>query len=102
LHTDQGDLAAGFGVMVCLRSGHYSGGLYVMPGFDVAVDLAAGDVLFSDVHEWHGNTALVGDPATYERITLVCYYRARMRECGSAAAELARVKRHGTRALHVS
>lgn len=91
-HTDAGDLVSGFGVMLCLRSGAYQGGLYVMPEYRVAVDLQAGDVLLSDVHCIHGNTSILGDPARYERITVVCYYRANMIACGSPAEELLRVK----------
>ena len=101
LHTDKGDLAAGFGVMACLRAGTYTGGLYVMPAYGIAVDLHAGDVLLSDVHEWHGNTPIVGDPKYYERITVVCYYRARMAQWGSSIEELARVKRDGQTRMRV-
>ena len=92
LHTDKGDLAAGFGVMICLRAGTYTGGYYVMPEYRVAVDLQAGDVLLSDVHCLHGNTALVGDAIRYERMTVVCYYRERMQDCGTPAEELQRAK----------
>jgi hypothetical protein len=63
-----------------------------MPHYRIAVDLQAGDVLLSDVHCVHGNTALVGHAARYERMTVVCYYRANMRACGSPADELARAK----------
>jgi hypothetical protein len=96
LHTDKGDLPEGFGVMLCLRAGPYTGGLYVLPAYGVAVDLQHGDVLLSDVHEWHGNTALVGEPGTYERITLVCYYRSKMAHCGTPAEEL----RHAQQLAH--
>lgn len=92
LHQDAGDLKAGFGVMLCFRLGHYTGGYYVMPQFRIAVDLRAGDLLLSDVHEWHSNTALVGNPQRYERITMVCYFREKMVQCGTMAEELARVK----------
>lgn len=93
LHQDAGDLKAGFGVMLCWRFGAYTGGYYVMPQFRVAVDLYAGDVLFSDVHEWHGNTALEGSVLAYERISIVCYMREKMVQCGSQQEELVRVKR---------
>lgn len=99
LHQDAGDLKAGFGVMLCLRAGTYTGGVYVMPQYRIAVDLRAGDVLLSDVHEWHGNTPLVGDASRYERLTMVCYYRAKMIQCGTMAEELAKVKRRGQGAL---
>lgn len=93
LHQDAGDLPEGFGVMACFRTGRYTGGYYVMPRYRIAVDLRAGDVIFSDVHEYHGNTALVGNAAQYERMTVVCYFREKMTECGSAQEELERAKR---------
>jgi hypothetical protein len=92
LHQDAGDLKAGFGVMLCLRAGHYTGGYYTMPQYRIAVDLQAGDVILSDVHEWHANTPLVGNPARYERITVVCYCREKMIHCGTMAEELTRAK----------
>jgi hypothetical protein len=92
LHQDAGDLKAGFGVMLCLRAGHYTGGYYTMPQYRIAVDLQAGDVILSDVHEWHANTPLVGNPARYERITVVCYFREKMVHCGTMAEELTRAK----------
>jgi hypothetical protein len=95
LHRDAGDLAAGFGVMACWRRGTYTGGYYCMPQFRIAVDLHAGDVLLSDVHEWHANTPLVGDPTHYERLTMVCYMREKMVHCGSQAAELAQAQARG-------
>jgi hypothetical protein len=100
LHQDAGDLAEGFGVMLCLRAGRYTGGLYVMPAYGVAVDLQHGDVLLSDVHEWHGNTAIIGDTNHYERITIVCYYRTHMRDCGTPAEELARAKQVAHRRVY--
>lgn len=93
VHKDVGDLKAGFGVMACLRAGRYTGGHLVFPRYRVAVDMRTGGVLLADVHEWHGNTPLVGQPGGFERISLVFYYRERMHECGSAAAERDRAKR---------
>ena len=93
VHRDVGDLKTGFGAMACFRAGDYAGGYYVMPQFRVAVDLYAGDVVLSDVHEWHGNTPLHGNPKAYERITMVCYYRERMVDCLPFAEELERVRR---------
>jgi hypothetical protein len=31
------------------------------------------DVLLADVHEWHGNTPLLGVPGGYQRISTVFY-----------------------------
>lgn len=93
LHQDKGDLKAGFGVMTVMERGKYRGGYYVMPQFRVAVDARHGDLLLSDVHEWHGNTALEGLSANWERLSLVLYYRAKMRLCGTWESELERAKR---------
>ena len=92
VHKDEGDLRAGFGVMSVLRRGTYEGCFLCFPKYRVAVDMKSGAVLLADVHEWHGNTPLVGTDGNYERISLVFYYREKMRECGSATEELERIK----------
>lgn len=99
-HTDAGDLPEGFGVMLCLRAGSYEGGYYVMPQYRIAVDLHAGDVILSDVHEYHGNTTIEGDAKRYERITVVCYFRAKMVHCGSMQDELRSVKERKSLVRH--
>lgn len=91
-HKDKGDLPEGFGVMTVLQAGHYAGGLLVFPKYRVAVDVRSGGVLLSDVHSWHGNTAIHGAGA-FERWSLVLYYRRLMQKCGSAAEERERAKR---------
>jgi 2-oxoglutarate-Fe(II)-dependent dioxygenase family protein len=93
LHRDSGDYAQGFGVLTVLQGGSYDGGYLVFPKYRVAVDMRTGGVLLTDVHEFHGNTAIVGVPGEYLRLSLVLYFRTRMRECGSAAEELERAKR---------
>jgi hypothetical protein len=92
-HKDKGDLPAGFGVLSVLRAGEYEGGHLVFPQYRVAVDLHPRDVLMADVHEWHGNTALVGEEGRYERISCVFYYRTNMRHCLSPSQERERAKR---------
>jgi hypothetical protein len=92
VHQDVGDLAAGFGVMTAFRAGDYRGGELCFPRQRVAVDLHTGDLLLADVHQWHGNFPLAGAPGTFERLSLVLYYRERIADCGSAAEELARVR----------
>ena len=78
-HQDAGDLAEGFGVMTCTRAGEYTGGYLVLPQYRVAVDYGTTDVLFADVHLWHGNTAMkrVGN-SLFNRITCVHYYRTKI------------------------
>lgn len=91
-HVDAGDLKAGLGNLSVLRAGTYQGGYTVIPRYDCAFDLGSGDVCFFDVHEYHGNTPITAK-APYERISIVCYYREKMSNCGSMMEELERAKR---------
>ena len=91
VHKDVGDLKEGFGVMTAFGHG-YRGGYLCFPEYGVAVDMREGGVLFADVHEWHGNTPIVPFTPTWERLSLVCYYREHMKDCGSAEEELRRAK----------
>jgi len=90
-HKDEGDLKEGFGVMACMGSG-YEGGYLVFPKYRVAVDYRTGDVLLADVHEWHANTAIVGQEREYERLSCVFYFRERMYKCLSPEDELIQAK----------
>jgi hypothetical protein len=92
VHTDSGDFAGGFGVLTALRAGHYTGGYLVLPRYKVAVDIHTTDILFYNVHEWHGNSPFFGIKKQYERVSCVFYARTKMVHCGSAKQELARVK----------
>ncbi len=106
LHTDSGDLDAGFSTLGVMRRGHYTGGWLTFPQFGVAADLQDGDVVLMDAHEWHGNTPMLcghcGDElrkpghvcgamptgaVSPERISVVNYYRTAMETCGSLAEE---------------
>ncbi|KGI79323.1 hypothetical protein IL38_23725 [Actinopolyspora erythraea] len=97
VHTDKGDLDAGFSTLACLRRGEFTGGQLVFPQFRVAVDMADGDLMLMDAHQWHGNvpihcacgTQLNGPcpDCSAERISVVAYYRTRMAECGSPEEE---------------
>jgi hypothetical protein len=92
VHKDVGDLREGFGVMSCLRRGRYEGCYFVFPKYRVALDMRTGCVLCADVHEWHGNTPMKGNHGMFERVSLVLYYREKMKRCGSAIEELDRAK----------
>jgi hypothetical protein len=92
VHQDAGDLKAGFGVMSALRAGRFDGCYTCFPQYRIAADMQTGDVLLADVHEWHGNTPLKPKGA-YERLSLVFYYREKMKECGTPTEELERAKR---------
>lgn len=89
-HKDKGDLKEGFGVMSVLSAGKYSGGYLVFPKYSVAVDMRTADVLLADVHEFHGNTPIVGVEGEYDRVSTVMYFRKNMVHCGTAEEELAR------------
>ena len=81
LHTDQGDLRNGMGVMATL--GRFRGGHLVFPKFGLAFDYEPGDLLFGDVHEAHGNLAFGG-----ERLCTILYCRERMHECAAPGSRL--------------
>lgn len=97
VHTDKGDLDAGFSTIAVLRRGSYTGGRFVFPEFRVAADLQDGDLILMDAHQWHGNTALVCacgekrakmcEACGAERISLVSYMRTAMTSCGSEEEE---------------
>lgn len=95
VHKDAGDLPEGYSCMAVLRRGAYTGGALVFPEYRVGVDLQDGDLLLMDPHEWHGNVALALASPDAERISVVLYYRTKLRACGAPAEELARAKRAG-------
>jgi hypothetical protein len=90
VHTDKGDLDEGISTIACLRRGQLDGGWLCFPRYRIGVDLQDGDVILMDAHEWHGNTALETHSEDAERISVVCYYRTRMADCGSLDEEEAR------------
>jgi hypothetical protein len=96
VHTDKGDLDAGFSCLAVLRRGDYTGGVLVQPQYRVGVDMGHGDLLLMDAHEWHGNTQLAcahgplnGPCKTCgaERISLVAYFRTKLTGCGTPEEE---------------
>lgn len=96
IHKDKGDYKDGFGVMTVMERGNYGGGYLCFPEFRVAVDVRHRDILFSDVHEWHGNTVFVPRSSDWERLSLVLYFRENMIHCESQEKERERVKRWKT------
>ena len=90
-HYDKGDLPEGFGNLAVLEGGEYSGGYTLLPRYGVGVDVRSCDLSLFNVHELHGNTEIktIGNA---ERISVVCYFRKKMTECGSSQEELERIK----------
>ena len=90
-HYDAGDLEEGFGNLAVLQTGDYTGGYTVMPKYGIGLNVRNFDLALFDVHELHGNTE-IKPKGFYERISVVCYFRKKMIECGSAKEELERIK----------
>lgn len=93
VHKDSGDFRPGFGNLCVYRSGYYEGAYFCLPEFGVGVDMQNQDMLFVDVHKWHGNTDFVNASPDYNRVSFVMYYREYMINCGSPSQELAKVKK---------
>jgi hypothetical protein len=104
-HKDAGDLEAGFSTLAVARQGAYTGGLLVLGGYRLAVDMRHGDLLLFDAHAWHGNTAIHCPhqepgaaqlarpcPEGCQRISLVAYHRTKVASCGSAQAEAEKIE----------
>lgn len=93
VHKDAGDLPQGFGNLIAYRKGDWKGCNFTMPEFGAGIDLQNGDVLFCDVHKFHGNTPFIDwDEETCERISFVLYYREYMLKCSSPEEELVNTK----------
>lgn len=92
VHKDAGDLKEGFGVLTAVRSADIQGCYLCFPKYKVAVDLRTQDVVFCDVHEWHGNTPLTKKGKQSYRLSFVFYYREKVEFCGSALEELEKSK----------
>lgn len=110
VHTDSGDLDAGFSCLAVARRGQFKGGALTFPQFGVGVDMQDGDLVLMDAHEWHGNTLMIcacgkelGDgpcrDCGAERISVVAYYRTKMETCGSYDDETAKKAAYGARRL---
>jgi hypothetical protein len=75
IHTDKGDDAEGFGNLVVIENGKYTGGETCFPQYGIGVNVRTGDVLFMDVHQWHGNLPVIKDDPDAKRLSIVCYLR---------------------------
>lgn len=89
VHKDSGDYMQGFGNLCVYREGNWTGSYFTLPEFGMAIDLQNTDMLFVDVHRWHGNTPFVwDDPAKDLRVSFVMYYRQEMIKCKQPSQEL--------------
>jgi hypothetical protein len=75
IHKDKGDDAEGFGNLSVIERGKYDGGETCFPQFGVGVNVRTGDVLFMNVHEWHGNLPIKPETKDVVRLSIVCYLR---------------------------
>jgi hypothetical protein len=75
LHKDTGDDAEGFGNLVVIEDGKYSGAETCFPQYGIGVDVRSGDILLMDVHEWHGNLQMKPETKDVKRLSVVCYLR---------------------------
>lgn len=96
VHKDSGDYQQGFGNLCVYREGYYEGCYFCLPEYDVAIDMQNTDMLFVDVHRWHGNTPFINQSSDFLRISFVMYYRENMITCESPTQELARIKKDKT------
>lgn len=92
VHKDSGDLKGGLGNLSCYREGTFDGCYFCLPEYRIAVDMQMGDMLFVDVHKWHGNTQFKDCSDDFLRISYVMYYRENMYQCALPSAELLRLK----------
>lgn len=94
VHRDMGDYPEGFGNLCVYREGYYEGCYFCLPAYRVAIDMQNTDMLFVNVHEWHGNTPFKNMSDDYLRISYVMYYREYMIECKQPSDELQNVKKN--------
>jgi hypothetical protein len=80
IHKDKGDDAEGFGNLVVIEDGKYSGAETCFPQYGIGVDVRSGDILLMDVHEWHGNLKMNSDTKDAKRLSIVCYLRTQIWE----------------------
>jgi hypothetical protein len=92
VHKDSGDFQPGFGNLIVYREGNYDGCYFCLPQYGLAVDMQNTDILFVDVHQWHGNTPFINCSPDFLRISFVLYYREYMIDCKQPKEELHNIK----------
>lgn len=80
IHKDRGDDDEGFGNLTVIERGKYTGGETCLPQYGIGIDVREGDLLFMDVHEWHGNLPIIPMTKDTTRMSIVCYLRTKIWE----------------------
>jgi hypothetical protein len=75
VHVDEFDIPTATGVITTV--GNFTGGEFCMPEFGLAFDVQPSDILFADVHRWHGNLPR----RSGDRTSQVFFVRKGMHEC---------------------
>jgi hypothetical protein len=75
VHTDKGDDSQGFGNLVVIEYGKYTGGETCFPQYGIGVDCRTGDILLMDVQQAHGNLPIKLKSKEAKRLSVVCYLR---------------------------
>jgi len=75
IHKDKGDDAEGMGNICVIERGKYSGAETCFPQYGVGVNVRTGDMLFMDVHQYHGNLPMIKEEPDAIRLSIVCYLR---------------------------
>lgn len=101
VHKDAGDYPDGFGNLIAYREGDWTGGYFCLPQYKIAIDLQNTDMLFVDVHQWHGNTDFINTTEDWLRISFVLYYREYMYKCKQPEEELLNMKMDKTGYLNL-
>ncbi len=92
-HYDAGDLREGFGNLIAIRRGKFTGAYLTLVKWGVGFDIQNGDILLMDVHELHGNTPFGPDSdPDFTRLSMVMYYRENIQYCGTKEEEADRAK----------
>lgn len=78
IHTDRGDTPVGFGNLAVIEHGTYTGGETCFPQYGVGINVRTGDILFMDVHQYHGNLPISLGSKDAKRLSIVCYLRQKV------------------------
>jgi hypothetical protein len=78
IHKDKGDDMEGFGNLAVIENGKYEGAETCFPQYGIGVDVRTGDIIFMDVHEWHGNLPMKPIDKDAKRLSIVCYLRYKL------------------------